>query len=212
MQRKPNPGQLTLRIVLEKPPAGVDFGVQSGSGSVYETVQQHRSAGDDLTFDVNVDVRAGSDGAGPDFAGPFVQGPKGQRFVYIDIGTYAGQADSCWSRRLKIPLNNITLEMTRRPGILKTRIPGTGKDGGPSCGTSKAFSWHRDGSREPGPAIGAKSLIDGDEPTLSRLKTNNCFATIFPWRRRQIYHRPQPLLQRLGKPGAKSCRRWARPV
>jgi hypothetical protein len=31
--------ELTLRIIIEQPPPGVDFGLQKGSGSVYETVQ-----------------------------------------------------------------------------------------------------------------------------------------------------------------------------
>jgi len=32
-----------LRIVLEKPPAEVDFGVQKGRSSDYETIQTQRS-------------------------------------------------------------------------------------------------------------------------------------------------------------------------
>jgi hypothetical protein len=31
--------ELTFRIVLEDPPAGVDFGLQIGRGAEYETVQ-----------------------------------------------------------------------------------------------------------------------------------------------------------------------------
>ena len=96
--------ELTLRIVVERPPKGVDFGLQKGRGSAYETVQTQRSTGKDLTFQFSVGVK------GIALAGPFVQGPAGQRFVYIDIGTYAGQADSCWGRRLKIPLTGINLE------------------------------------------------------------------------------------------------------
>lgn len=34
--------ELTLRIVLEKPLAGVDFGLQKGRGSEYETIQKQR--------------------------------------------------------------------------------------------------------------------------------------------------------------------------
>jgi hypothetical protein len=37
--------ELTLRIVIEQPPAGVDFALQKGSGSAYETVQKQRLAG-----------------------------------------------------------------------------------------------------------------------------------------------------------------------
>lgn len=115
---------MTLRIVLERPPKGVVFGLQKGRGSAYETVQKQRSEGDDLAFEFTAEPK-------------FVQGPPGQRFVYIDIGTAAGQADSCWSRRLKVPLSGITPEMIDSPAVLEARVPGTGKDGGPSCGSVK---------------------------------------------------------------------------
>jgi len=128
-----------LRIVLERPPGGVDFGLQKGRGSAYETVQTQRSEGSDLSFEFSVPVKAARKDANPDLGGPFVQGSPGQRFVYIDIGTYARQADSCWSRRLKIPLTGITADMITAAGILETRVPGTGKDGGPSCASVKTF-------------------------------------------------------------------------
>ena len=131
--------ELTLRIVLEQPPRGVDFGLQKGRGGAYETVQTQRSEGDDLDFQFTVSVKAASKAAVPVLAGPFVQGPAGQRFVYIDIGTYAGQSDSCWSRRLKIPLTGITTAMIAAANILEARVPGKGKDGGPSCATVKLF-------------------------------------------------------------------------
>jgi hypothetical protein len=76
--------------------------------------------------------------------GPFVQGPPRQRFVYIDIGTCAGQADSCWSRRLKIPLAGIPAKAIEAGGVLEARVPGTARDGGPSCATVKDFDgWKR---------------------------------------------------------------------
>src|SRR5260370_36413376 len=78
--------EVTLRIVLQQPPPGVDFGLQKGRGRVYETVQKERSKGEDLAFDFAVTVKTSKDGA-PDFAGPFVQGPSGERFVYLDIRT-----------------------------------------------------------------------------------------------------------------------------
>jgi hypothetical protein len=43
--------EMTLRIVLERPPKGVDFGLQKGRGSGYETTQKQRSDGKDLTFE-----------------------------------------------------------------------------------------------------------------------------------------------------------------
>lgn len=44
------PVELKLRIVLQKPTAGVSFGLQKGSGAKYETVQTHESKGEDLVF------------------------------------------------------------------------------------------------------------------------------------------------------------------
>ena len=132
-----------MRIILEKPTAGVDFGVQEGRGNEYETIQKQRSEGNDLSFEFTVRVKAASKGV-PNFLGPIVQGPVGERFVYIDIGTYAGQAGTDWSRRLKIPLRGITSEMIDKSSgdnfVLETRVPGTGKDGGPTCGTVKPFA------------------------------------------------------------------------
>ena len=83
-------------------------------------------------------VRPGKDNS-PDFAGPFVQGPVGDRFFYIGIGTYAGQTNTEWSRRLKVPLSGITWNAIRSQHTLEASIPGTGKDGGPSC----AYEWRK---------------------------------------------------------------------
>jgi uncharacterized protein DUF5990 len=136
--------ELRLRIILEKPPAGVDFGLQNGRGSNYVTIQTQRSEGKDLSLEFNVRVKGGGKNSAPNFLGPLVQGPTGERFVYIDIGTYAGQTETCWSRRLKIPLRGITWDMidlvsVDSGSLLETRVPGTGKDGSPSCATVKPF-------------------------------------------------------------------------
>jgi hypothetical protein len=133
------PTAVVLRIVLEKPTAGVDFGLQEGHGSNYAIVGKQRSKGSDLEFEFTVTAKAGRNDDLPNFAGPFVQGPVGERFVYINIGTYAGQSNTPWSRRLKIPLSGITWEMLRSGKVLIANIPGTGKDGGPSC----AHEWRR---------------------------------------------------------------------
>ena len=138
--------ELTFRIVLEDPPAGVDFGLQIGRGAEYETVQTQRSKGKDLSFEFSVGVGAAGSKASapPDLEGPVVQGSPSQRFIYIDIGTYAGQRDTPWSRRLKVPLIGITSEMVDRATkdarmVIETRVPGTGRDGGPNCATVKPF-------------------------------------------------------------------------
>ena len=134
--------EITLRIVLEKPPAAVDFGVQEGHGNDYVTFQKQRSKDQNLKFEFVVRVKEGKDGQ-PNFLGPFSQGPANARFVYLDIGTYAGQKDTPWSRRLKIPLTGITWELIEKAAAslqpIEARVPGTGGDGGPTCGTVKRF-------------------------------------------------------------------------
>lgn len=130
--------ELNLKIILEAPPAGVDFGLQKGSGNNFETVQTQRSGKGDLHFEFMVRVGEGKDGQ-PNFLGPFAQGPPHERFVYLDIGTLAGQSDSGWTRRLKVPLCGITWAMVKAKA-LATRVPGTGRDGGPTCATVKPFA------------------------------------------------------------------------
>jgi hypothetical protein len=131
--------ELQLLIILEKPPSGVDYGLQEGGGSDYQTVQTQRSTGRDLRFNFSVRVREGKEGQ-PNFLGPFAQGPAHERFVYLDIGTYAGQTGTSWSRRLKIPLRGITWELIEKNKTLETRVPGTAKDGSPTCATVKPFA------------------------------------------------------------------------
>ncbi len=136
---------LPFYIVLQKPTIGVLFGLQKGSGSQYEVVQaQIAIADNDLHFNLLVDVRAKSEKYNePVFKSPFVQGPPLNQFIYIDIGSIAGQIGG-WIRRLKIPLVGITLQMiadvkANPKLVLETHVPGTGKDGGPNCATVKPF-------------------------------------------------------------------------
>jgi len=141
---------IPAKIILEDPPPGVDFGIQKGSGNKYETIQLQRSTTGDLHFEFTITLRSNT-GNTPDFSGPIVQGPPNGRFIYVDIGTYAGVAGAAWSRRLKIPLTGITTQMVKSllsgTNIRLTRkVPGTGKDGGPNCATVKPFpGWHLSG-------------------------------------------------------------------
>ena len=129
-----------LRIVLVASPAGVDFGVQDGKGNNYTTIQKQRSKGADLSFEFTVKVKNNRDDGLPVFLGPLTQGPVTSRFIYIDIGKLAGQSDSCWERRIKVPLSGITWDMIQQvsadpKAVLEAHLPGTAKDGGPSCAT-----------------------------------------------------------------------------
>jgi len=137
--------EITLQIILTNPTPDVMYGLQKGSGSTYETVQKQISASSDLSFKFTIKIKGeSSKDKLPKFSGSYVQGPSDNKFVYIDIGTAAGQTGSIWSRRLKIPLTGITWQhidsFTRNPSvIMETHVPGIGRDGGPNCATVKPF-------------------------------------------------------------------------
>ncbi len=139
--------EVTLQIILIKPTPDVVFGLQKGFGTNYETVQKQTPLSNDLFFKFTIKVKGDrSKEKLPKFSGSFVQGPADNKFVYIDIGTCAGQYDTIWSRRLKIPLTGITwedIDSLSGNSMLQAIVPGTGKDGGPNCATVKPFEgWH----------------------------------------------------------------------
>jgi len=113
----------------------VQFQLQRGTRDLEPPAHRTDTA---LTFEFLVRVGRRSDGA-PNFLGPYAQGPPAARFVYVNSGTLAGQADSCWTRRAKIPLGGITRRMvqdaSRTEGAVEAEIDGTGRDGGPACAT-----------------------------------------------------------------------------
>ena len=136
---KSPPPSLLLQIRLEQPVPGVTHALQKGKGNAY-ALEQRQTAGDtDLSFEIPVTVKDAD--SVPDFSGPFVQGPRGGRFIYINIGTSAGQHDSPWTRRLKVPLAGIDALLLREGGgRLSARVPGRGRDGTPNCATVTPFS------------------------------------------------------------------------
>jgi len=131
---------IVVRIVLISPPVGVDYGIQRGKGSDYETLylQRPNNPRAQIVFDVPITVTE-NDGV-VTFGGPFVQGKAGDRFLYVDIGKYAGQRNTTWARRMKVPLANITpalIEQAAKSGkAIETRIPGTAKDGSPTAAST----------------------------------------------------------------------------
>lgn len=134
--------EINFRIILQKPPAEVIYGLQMGHGNNYQIAQPQRSTGEDLIFEFSIHTKSGKDSS-IDFSGLFVQGSRGGRFIYINIGSYAGQVNADWNRRLKIPLIGITQsqidEILESQSLFETSVPGTGKDGGPNCATVKPF-------------------------------------------------------------------------
>lgn len=132
--------EVHLQITLLAPPAEVDFGIQQGKANDSTTVQRTRSNGGDLSFRIAVTVKNNREDGLPNFLGPFAQGPTTERFVYIGVGTAAGQMDSPWQRRIKVPLAGISWELIEQAAadskmVLEARLPGKGKYGTPSCAT-----------------------------------------------------------------------------
>jgi hypothetical protein len=138
--------ELPLRITLIHPPGDVVFCLQRGKEEIVSPV---RATGGDLSFELSVRVRDGRADGLPNFLGPFTQGPPAGRFVYVNSGTSAGEADSCWTRRAKVPLSGITWPLidavlAAPDAVLEARIVGVAGDGGPACATVPLLEdgWH----------------------------------------------------------------------
>jgi hypothetical protein len=125
---------IPARIVVLAPPAGVAFALQRGRRELGEPAT---SSGQDLWFEFTLVSGRSPDGS-PRFSGEFVQGPAGGKFVYVNSGTLAGQADSCWTRRAKVALHMLNWATVERAAaaegnLLQARIVGVARDGGPAC-------------------------------------------------------------------------------
>lgn len=124
--------EVAFRITVLDPPQGVVFRLQRGRS---ELIPPSRESERSISFDFTLRVEDG-----PRLLGPFAQGPPAGRFVYVNSGKRAGQPDSCWDRRAKVPLTSVTASLIDQaaalPGaVIETQIAGTGRDGGPSCAT-----------------------------------------------------------------------------
>jgi hypothetical protein len=129
--------EVPLRIAVVRPPPGVAWAVQSGRNGLIQPSEHTDTL---IAFDVAVRVGASRTGVGPTLLGDITQGPPTERFVYVNSGKRAGQADSCWDRRAKVRLSGITQPMLQSleghlGAWLEARIAGTAADGGPACAT-----------------------------------------------------------------------------
>lgn len=121
---------ITLRLTIADPVPGVRYSLQQDD-MPFEPVTATRAP---LSFDVP--IRLADDNR---VLGPFVRREgKERRFVYIRIGTSAGDHASEWSRRAKIDIHDIPpslLDRARAGAVLEVVLPGRGKDGTPACAT-----------------------------------------------------------------------------
>ena len=121
------PDVMTLRLIIDDPVPGLRYSLQKD-----DLPFEPRTAGEDpLAFELPVAVHP--DGR---LTGPFVRREGAERrFVYIRIGTSAGDHAAAWSRRAKIDIHDIPNAL-RVPGArLEVHLPGRGKDGSPACAT-----------------------------------------------------------------------------
>ncbi len=118
---------VTLRLIIDDPVPGVRYSLQKD-----DMPFEPRTAGDGpLAFELPITLHP--DGR---MTGPFVrrEGPQ-RRFVYIRIGTSAGDHASAWSRRAKIDIHTIPAALLVPGALLEVRLPGRARDGSPACAT-----------------------------------------------------------------------------
>ena len=122
---------ITLRLTIHDPVPGVCYSLQGKDGEPVDAVTATEAP---LSLDAPVILNDDNR-----LTGPFVrrEGPT-RRFVYIAIGTSAGQHASEWSRRAKIDVHDIPADLlaqARQGEVLEVVLPGRAKDGGPACAT-----------------------------------------------------------------------------
>ena len=124
------PSAITLRLTTADPVPGVAYSLQDKANAPVDA-----RIADDGPISFDVPVTLSDDGR---LTGPFVrrEGPS-RRFVYIAIGTSAGQHGE-WSRRAKIDIHGIPadlLALARDGRVLEVILPGRARDRGPACAT-----------------------------------------------------------------------------
>ena len=122
---------LPLRIVVQDPVPGLAIALQRKA----ELVGAATGSGEHLAFDLEVSVEGSLPDGRPRLLGPYVQGPPAERFVYLCVGRYAGQADSPWGGRVKVPLGALSwvlIEALAQGGRIEGRIGGRGRKDGPA--------------------------------------------------------------------------------
>jgi hypothetical protein len=146
--------EITLRLVIEAPVPDVVYSLQDPKNQPVDARRSKRGAPIVFEFPIRV-------APGPRFSGDQVrrEGPE-RRFVYVAIGKQAGDATSCWDRRMKIDIHTIAqrlLDQAAKGRILEAVIAGTGTDGTPTCATVKPLrAWRAVSPAGARPAVRRK--------------------------------------------------------
>jgi hypothetical protein len=124
-----------LRITVVDPPPGILWALQLGRDESVEPTVRTKTC---ISFDFTVTVATGDSPGAFRLRGRAVQGRPAERFVYLRIGAYAGQADAPAGWRAKISLEGITRKLldtvkAKGSGVLEARFNGTARNGGPAC-------------------------------------------------------------------------------
>jgi len=128
---------LTLRIILADPPAGVVFSKQDARNHPVDPVRAYG----DLSFDIPITLTPTPNGLRP--GGVFVRSDGRGRFVYIASGQAAGDCRTEWQRRLKVYLHDLPADLVAGE-VLEATVAGRARDGGPACATVPLLSgWIR---------------------------------------------------------------------
>lgn len=129
---------LSIKLTVESPPAGVLVGLQTGKGSDGKPVDVRTTTGGNEIFDLQVTAMVADNGQ-VKFGGPYIQKDAKGQFFYLRWGRSAGQFGTCIDRRTKIYLGTMTPEVVSKAvtngTTVQILIAGTAKDGGPCCAT-----------------------------------------------------------------------------
>lgn len=126
---------LPLCIVVEEPVRGLALALQRGQAGKATLLPPARNSLAAVAFELEVTVDGSLSDGRPRLLGPFVQGPPDARFVYLAVGKRAGQVESPWDGRVKVPLGALgwdRIEELSPKGRLIARIAGQSSKGGPA--------------------------------------------------------------------------------
>jgi hypothetical protein len=136
---------MKLRVVVVDPPQGVAFAVQRGRNDLLLPTIECPAF---IQFDLELRLGTALANGSPNYLGEFAQGTPADRFIYLNSGTWAGQHASCWTRRAKLKLGSIPIEIAEAAiansrQVVVASVTGTMADGSPICASVKphAVRW-----------------------------------------------------------------------